>query len=142
MIVSQTQIIPRYKETDQMGFASHASYLSWLEVGRANLLKEQGMNYRRFEANGYWMPVLEFGLIFHHLAHYDDCLTILTKLASRPSFRFQLDYEVRRNDTLLATGFTVQGFVNRQQRPVKPPPDFMARIDLIFPRVKPVFGPI
>jgi acyl-CoA thioester hydrolase len=137
VIVSHTQINSRYGETDQMGFVAHDSYLPWLEMGRAALLKEQGLDYRRFEAEGYWTPVLEFGLTFLEPARYDDRLTIITKLASRPSFRIRLDYEIRRGETLLATGFTVQGFVNRLQRPVRPPPNFLATLDLLFPRTKP-----
>ncbi len=136
MISSRAQIIPRYAETDQMGFVAHASYLPWLEIGRAGLLKEHKMDYRQFQAEGYWMPVLEFGLTFHQPAHYDDALVIVTILANRPSFRIRLDYEIKRDETLLATGFTVQGFVNRLQRPVRPPANFLAALDLHFPRTK------
>jgi len=136
VITSRLQIVPRYVETDQTGFVAHASYLPWLEIGRSALLKEQGLDYRRFESEGYWMPVLEFGLIFHQPAHYDDHLTLVTTLSSRPSFRIRLDYQIRRGEILLASGFTVQGFINRLQRPVKPPPDFMAKLELVFPRDK------
>ena len=136
MIAARIQIAPRYVETDQSGEVAHARFLSWFDLGRAALLKAQGFDYRRLEEEGYWMPVLEIGLTLHQPAFYDDSLTLDTKLLSRPSFRIRLDYEIRRDDLLLVTGFTTQGFINRQQRPVRPPPDFMAKLDLVFPREK------
>jgi acyl-CoA thioester hydrolase len=78
--------------------------------------------------------VLEIGLIFRRPAYYDDVLQIITTLRSRPKFRIRLEYEVRREGLLLAVGHSVQGFVNRRQRPVRPPPAFMAKLDTVFPR--------
>src|SRR5580698_10055581 len=109
-----------------MGLVAESSYLRWFDMGRAALMKEQGLDYREFEALGYLLPVLEIGLIFQRRAYYDDVLQIITTLGTRPKFRIRLDYEVRREGLLLAVGHSVQGFVNRRQRPVKPPPAFMA----------------
>lgn len=135
MITSRLLIAPRYSETNQMGFVAEASYPRWLDMARAALLKEQGLDYRQFEALGYLMPVLEIGLTFHKPAYYDDRLQIVTILRRRPTFRIRLDYEVWRDDVLLAVGHSIQGFVNRGQRPVKPPPAFIARLDAVFPRI-------
>jgi acyl-CoA thioester hydrolase len=117
-----------------MGFVAEAAFPRWLDMGRAALLKEHGLDYRQLEGLGYFMPVLEIGLRFHQPAHYDDSLQVITTLRQRPTFRIRLDYEIRREDLLLVTGHTVQGFINRRQRPVRPPPAFMAGLDLIFPR--------
>jgi acyl-CoA thioester hydrolase len=135
VIASRLWITPRYAETNQMGFVAEASFPRWLDMGRAALLKEQGLDYRQLEALGYFMPVLEIGLIFHQPAYYDDPLHIVTILRRRPTFRIHLDYEIWREGLLLATGHTVQGFVNHRQRPVKPPAAFMARLDVVFPRI-------
>jgi acyl-CoA thioester hydrolase len=118
-----------------MGLVAEASYLRWFEMGRAALLKENGLDYRQFEALGYLLPVLEIGLIFQRRAYHDDVLQIITTLRARPKFRIRLEYEVRREGLLLAVGHSIQGFVNRGQRPVKPPPDFLAKLDTVFPRM-------
>jgi acyl-CoA thioester hydrolase len=55
-------------------------------------------------------------------AVYDDTLAILTTVTERPLLRIRLDYEVKRGDELLATGTSVHAFVDRQGRPVRPPP--------------------
>jgi len=117
-----------------MGIVAEASYLRWLDMARAALLKEQGLDYRQLEARGYLMPVLEVGLTFHQPAYYDDQLQVVTTVRSRPAFRIRLDYEVRRENVLLATGYSFQGFINHQLRPVRPPPEFLAKLDVVFPR--------
>ena len=110
-------ICPRYAETDQSGFVAEGRYVAWLELGRAALLKAHGFDYRDFEAQGYWMPVLEVGFTFHGPACYDDALALTTSLGSRPSFRIRLDYAIHRGEELLATAYSVQAFVNRSLRP-------------------------
>ena len=49
----------RYAECDPMQIAHHASYPVWMEMGRTELLRAQGANYRECEAGttttwSYW----------------------------------------------------------------------------------------
>ncbi len=121
MIESRTQLAVRYAETDMMGVVYHGSYLPWFEVGRTTLLKEMGLSYRQLEADGYRLPVLEVSAKYIRPALYDDTITVVTRMAERPVLRIRLDYEVRRDAELLATGFTVHAFIDRSGRPVRPP---------------------
>jgi acyl-CoA thioester hydrolase len=132
MIESRSQITVRYAETDMMGVVYHGSYLPWFEVGRTTLLKECGVIYRELEAQGYRLPVIELGAKFFRPALYDDTITILTWLKDRPLLRIRLDYEVRRNNELLVTGFTTQDFINKTGEPVRPPPYFSDRMRELF----------
>ncbi len=132
MIVSRSPIQVRYAETDMMGVVYHGNYLAWFEVGRTQLLREAGVVYRDLEAQGYLLPVVEVGVKYHRPALYDDQLTIVTTLAEKPLLRIRLDYEVRRGDELLVTGFTVHGFINRQGEPVRPPAIFTEKMRELF----------
>jgi acyl-CoA thioester hydrolase len=133
MLVSRSQITVRYDETDMMGVVYHGSYLPWFEVGRTNLLKESGLPYRSLEDQGYFLPVIEAGAKYLRPARYDDTLTIVTTLKERPLLRIRLDYEVRRGEELLVTGFTVHGFINKAGVPVRPPVEFTDRMRALFP---------
>ena len=42
----------RYQETDPMGFLHHAFYFTYFEIGRTELLRASGGNYRRMEEEG------------------------------------------------------------------------------------------
>ena len=132
MIESRTQISVRYSETDMMGIVYHGSYLPWFEVGRTTLLKECGIVYRDLEAQGYRLPVVELGMKFFRPALYDDTVTVITRLKERPLLRIRLDYEVRRGDELLVTGFTVHTFINKAGEPVRPPAAYTEKMRELF----------
>lgn len=132
MIESRTQITVRYAETDMMGIVYHGNYLPWFEVGRTTLLKECGFPYRELEAQGYLLPVVELGSKFFKPAVYDDTVTIITRVKERPLLRIRLDYEVRRGDDLLVTGFTVHGFINKTGEPIRPPVGFTEKMRELF----------
>ncbi|MBA3849219.1 MAG: acyl-CoA thioesterase [Opitutus sp.] len=132
MIVSRSQIHVRYAETDMMGIVYHGNYLTWFEVGRTQLLRECGVVYRDLEARGYRLPVIEVGAKYLRPALYDDEITVITTLAEKPLLRIRLDYEVKRGDEPLVTGFTVHGFVNLQGAPVRPPAVFTEKMRELF----------
>lgn len=135
MIRSQSQVTVRYAETDMMGVVYHGSYLPWFEIGRTTLLKEHGLSYRQFEAQGFFLPVLEIAAKYARPALYDDTITIITTMREKPTLRIRLNYELRREETLIATGETVHAFIDRQGRPVRPPPLFSAKMDELFAKV-------
>ncbi|MSU73063.1 MAG: acyl-CoA thioesterase [Opitutus sp.] len=133
MIESRAQITVRYAETDMMGVVYHGSYLPWFEIGRTTLLKELGLPYRELEAAGYRLPVLEVTAKYFRPAVYDDLITVVTTMREKPLLRIRLDYEVRRGDELLATGHTVHAFIDREGKPVRPPPVVVKAMAAGFP---------
>jgi acyl-CoA thioester hydrolase len=134
MIESRAQIVVRYAETDMMGVVYHGNYLPWFEVGRTTLLKEMGLAYRQLEADGYRLPVLEVSAKYFRPAVYDDTLNIVTTLREKPLLRIRLEYEVRRGEELLATGWTVHAFIDREGKPVRPPSAAVAVFGKAFER--------
>ena len=132
MITSTTTLAVRYAETDMMGVVYHGSYLPWLEVGRTNLLKEHHMPYRELEAEGFFLPVLEVGLRYLRPAKYDDTIKITTFLREKPTLRIRMEYELRREDELLVTAFTVHAFIDRAGKPVRPPAAFAEVMNRVF----------
>jgi len=45
----EVQIRVRYQETDAMGFLHHSNYFTYFEIGRTEMLRASGMNYRDME---------------------------------------------------------------------------------------------
>ena len=56
----------------------------------------------------------------------------MTTLREKPLLRIRLEYEVRRGDELLATGASAHAFIDREGRPVRPPPSIVARMGESF----------
>ncbi len=132
MIQSRVQVTVRYAETDMMGIVYHANYLPWFEVGRTTLLKEIGVPYRKLEEEGFRLPVLEVAAKFLRPAVYDDTLEVTSTVDERPRLRIRIAYEVRRSGELLATGTTLHAFVDKEGRPVRPPPWVVELFDKAF----------
>jgi len=106
----------RYAETDQMGVVYHANYLVWFEIGRTNLLRELGFDYKRMEAEqDTGVVVVDAHLRYKAPARYDDELLIQTRVASLRRHVVQFAYEVTRESdgVLLATGETTHVITNR-----------------------------
>ena len=55
-MLSETEIVVRYQETDQMGVVHHSVYPIWFECGRTDLIQKAGITYGQLEKDGI-MPV-------------------------------------------------------------------------------------
>ncbi len=108
----------RYQETDQMGFAYHANYLVWFETGRTELMRNMGLPYIEFEKSKLYLPVLKAYCEYKHAARYDDLLTVTTWLESLENVRLLFKYEIRKEQKIMADGYTEHAFINETGRPV------------------------
>ena len=115
-----------------MGIVYHANYLPWLEIGRTKLMKEIGLPYKDLEDGGKLLPVLEVNLKYLKPAKYDDRIEIITTMKDRPMARIRMEYEIRKNEETLATGYSIHAFMNRNGQPIKPPESFLSIIDRAF----------
>ena len=120
-IAHETHLRVRYGEVDRMGVVYHGHYLVYFEQGRTELLRSLGATYRQVEEEGTLLFVVETGLNFHRPAHYDDELTVRTRLASVRGVRLRFEYEVLRGDRRLTTGFTVLAACDADGRPRRIP---------------------
>ena len=121
----------RYPEIDRMGVAHHANYFIWFEMGRTELMRRLGCDYKSVEdRHGLAFPVINTGARFLASARYDDWLEIRTRLCSAKGARVRFEYELYRRDegSPLATGFTEHAVVDKGGRPVRMPRELMAQL--------------
>ena len=106
---SQTKVRVRYAETDQGGVVYHSHFLVWFEVGRAELCRNHGFNYRDMERSAdAFLPVTEVRVRFRNPAFYDDEICIMTRIQALRSRAIVFGYRAIRasDNTLLAEGET------------------------------------
>jgi len=108
----QMPIRVRYNETDAMGLLHHANYLVYFELGRTELFRQQGGNYRVLEESGLFFVVASATVQFKRPARYDDLLTLSTRIARQTAAKLQHEYQLSRDGELLCTGETVIACVN------------------------------
>lgn len=127
-----TRLRVRYADTDAMGVVYYANYLTYFEIGRVELLRAAGTDYRSIEAGGAVAAVTRADCRYLAPARFDDLLAISTRAAGlgRASMRFE--YEIRRepDGALLAEGFTEHACLNRHTfRPMRLPDHVRQALD-------------
>jgi acyl-CoA thioester hydrolase len=89
-----------------MGVVHHANYAIWFEIGRTEMLRSQGGNYRDLETAGRFLVVVDLAVRFRQPARYDDELSLTTHLLEASRARLRHGYELKRDSTLLSTATT------------------------------------
>lgn len=117
------QIRVRYSETDAMGLLHHSNYLTYFEVGRTELFRAQGGNYRHMEELGLFFVVASINVRFRRPAGYDELLTLDTTVTRQTPARIEHHYELRRGDLVLCEADSVIACVNSDGTPVRIPDD-------------------
>ena len=128
-----TTIRIRYGETDQMGVVYHSNYFRYFEVGRSSLFRDIGYTYKRFEEEGFMLPLIHCDCSFKQPAKYDDEVIIRTTISALKGVRVTLHYQALKieddKEVILVTGSTTHAFVDSHMKPVnikKVNPDFYA----------------
>jgi acyl-CoA thioester hydrolase len=126
-ITSHTiQVVPRYVETDQAGVIHHSVYAVWLEMGRTELLRANGLAYKDLEAAGYLFVVADLHIRFRRPARYDQALSLQTTCAEVTASRVEHTYVLTDPVTgiVLTEASTTLACVDRQGR-LQRMPEFM-----------------
>lgn len=123
----QTRVRVRYAETDQMGVAYYANYFVWMEIGRVELVRSRGCNYKELEqAEGLYLSAVDATCRYRYPASYDQEIVIQTEIVSMNSRMVEFAYQIRSTnpDRLLAEGSTRHIWVNREWRPTRLPEQY------------------
>ncbi len=109
----------RYAETDQMGVVYHSNYLVWFEVGRVELIRQMGLNYKQMEEeDGCGIAVVDVHARYRAPARYDDELVIETRLLAARGAVIRFGYRMVRvgDGVLLCEGETVHVVVGKDMK--------------------------
>jgi acyl-CoA thioester hydrolase len=120
----RTSLRVRYAETDQMGVVYHANYLVWMEIGRVELVRSRGLNYKDLEVSeGIFLGVVEASCRYHFPARYDQEVVVETEIAGANPRMVEFSYRilVAGSEKLLARGSTKHIWLNREMRPSRLP---------------------
>jgi acyl-CoA thioester hydrolase len=120
----EIEIRVRYQETDPMGFLHHANYFTYFEIGRTELFRVGGGDYRRMEEEGLLVVVVKAECRYRRPARYDDLLKLRTTVTRITAAKIEHEYQLFRGAELLAVGHVTLAVVNRSGI-VQPIPESM-----------------
>jgi acyl-CoA thioester hydrolase len=136
MPASSTRVRVRYAETDQMGVVYHGHYFVWFEIGRVELLRQSGFDYKQMElADGCHIVVVEAACRYRSPARYDDELLVETRVAAVRQSALKSAYRILRLEPgadsapkLLAEGETTHVVVDGQMTRALLPEKYLAAL--------------
>ncbi|MFC1704979.1 acyl-CoA thioesterase [Nanoarchaeota archaeon] len=123
MVTNKTEHRIRYADTDHFGVVYYARYLDWFEAGRTEILRDNGITYAELEKKNYFAPVVEVKVNYKSPGRYDEVIVLETEITKVGNTSVRFDYKVlRKKDMkLLAEGYSVNVFINKDMKPVPVP---------------------
>ncbi len=135
MLIHKTNVRVRYADTDQMKYVYNGKYFEYFEVGRTEMMRENGLPYSMIEKSGFQMPVREAMLKFKNPAFYDELLEVETRVETLPELKVHINHTIRSldRDVIIVEGYIILVFINMETRkPVRPPEFFYNAIKPFF----------
>lgn len=120
-----------YGDTDAGQVVYYANYFRWFESGRRELFRRLKINYIALERRGIVTPVVEAHCNYFAPARYDDIVVVETRISEVKEKSIKFDYRIlRKSDKkLLAVGYTVNVFVDKEKmKSMKIPDDVRRKI--------------
>ncbi|WP_301869055.1 thioesterase family protein [Bacteroides caecimuris] len=116
----------RFSEVDSMNIVWHGSYPLYFEDAREAFGKEYGLGYMTIFSNGYYAPLVELSFKYKKPLLYEMKPMIKITYIPTESAKIVFDYEIRdeKDDSILATGRSVQVFMDKDYQLVWNNPEF------------------
>jgi len=116
----------RFSEVDSMDIVWHGSYSLYFEDAREAFGKKYGLGYLFIFGNGFYAPLVELSFQYKKPMIYGMKPKIAIYYRPTDAAKIVFDYEIRdtADDSLLATGHSVQVFLDKRYQLVWTNPDF------------------
>jgi len=123
MLVSTTKYRVTYADTDTMGVMYYGNYAKLFEIGRTEMIRENGITYKEIEDAGTMMPVVAMNTKYLRPVKYDELITIESSLKELPTARMVFYHKIFNEEGNLSTLSEVTlVFLDRKtSRPCRPP---------------------
>ena len=110
------EIEVRFSEVDSMNVVWHGSYALYFEDAREAFGAKYGLEYLTIADNGYCAPLVELTFKYRQPIVYGMKCRIDIFYVPTEAAKIVFDYEIRRSEdnALMATGHSVQAFMNKQ----------------------------
>ena len=112
----------RYADTDHFGVVYYSKYLDWMEAGRTEILRDNGINYAQLEDENKFAPVVHLEIDYMDSPKYDDIVVLETKIEKIGNSSVTFSYEIKSKEgKLFAKATTVNVFITKDREKVNVP---------------------
>ena len=122
-----------YYETDRMGRVYHSNYFNWMEEARTEFIRSRGINYKKMEEDGYFLPISEIKADFFLPIEYDENVAILvwTEEVTRIKIRFCYEFWNEKMDKNFSDGYSVNVFTDSIGKIKRTPHDLLLKLTVV-----------
>ena len=116
----------RFEEVDSIGIVWHGRYPGYFEEGRVALGNKYGVGYSDFIRNKLPVPIRQLGVDYFEPLFFEDEIEIEAILHWSEAAKINYEYIIRRDETVVCTGYTVQLMLDESLELLLSPPPFYA----------------
>lgn len=103
----------RFRECDPLQIVWHGNYLKYFEDAREEFCKKHKFSYQDMRDRGYATPIVK-SLCEHKLPlRYGDDFDVEVTFVPTPAAKMIFKYKITSHNKLVATGETVQVFLDK-----------------------------
>jgi acyl-CoA thioester hydrolase len=114
----------RFDEVDSMGIVWHGRYVNYFEEARVALGHNYGISYSDFIHNRIPVPIRQMQIDYYEPLHFEDKITIEAIVHWSEATRLNMEYIIRKAETVACCGSTVQMMLNERFEVLLWPPPF------------------
>ena len=122
-----------YADTDAGQVVYYGNYFRWFESGRREIFRSLKIDYVELDKKNIIAPVVEAHCNYFAPARYDEVVIIETKISEIKEKSVRFEYKVirKKDRKLLASGHTINVFVNKKKmKSIKIPDDVRKKIKI------------
>jgi acyl-CoA thioester hydrolase len=126
---TEKEVEIRFSEVDSMGIVWHGSYSLYYEDAREQFGKEFNLEYLYMFEQGFYAPLVELHFEYKHPLKYKDKAKIEITYRNTDAAKIVFDYKIFSlpENKLVATGYSVQVFLDKNFQLVWELPEFMRK---------------
>jgi len=125
-LTAHTEFHVRFSEVDSMNIVWHGNYALYFEDAREVFGAKYGISFHDIVKAGYAAPLVELSLKYKQPLQYGQTARVEVFYKNTAAAKVILEYEIRdiENNTLMATGRSVQVFIDKQNQLAITNPEF------------------
>jgi acyl-CoA thioester hydrolase len=126
ILKTSKEIEVRFSEVDSMNIVWHGSYALYFEDAREAFGKQFELGYLDIYGNGYFAPLVELNINYKKPLSYGHKARIDITFRNTEAAKIIFDYEIYdlEDGALIATGYSVQVFLDKQFQLIWSNPEF------------------
>ncbi|MDJ1496974.1 thioesterase family protein [Cytophagaceae bacterium DM2B3-1] len=128
MLSFETEVEVKFSEVDSLHIVWHGHYVRYFEDAREGFGKKYGLHYLEVYQKGFVMPIVKLNCDYKRPLVYGDIALVKITYVETEAAKVIFQYEIKKKDTqeLIATGETIQVFLDTNRNLCITVPDFLS----------------